>query len=265
MRIAISGLLVASLTAGLAVRVQAAEKTDPRAIIQKAIQVTGGEEKLAKYKSIITKGKCRFYGPKGRPIVCTAEWFQQPPRELKAVYHMEMGGKKITRIEVVRADRGWSAMGGKVSELSTDQLADIWEGMEAEKASTLVPLKDPMYQITSLAESAVADRPAVGLKVVRQGHRDVLLYFDKEQGYLVKMQTRAKVMGKDVDMQNIYGDYRDFDGIRTNTKLTTTRDGKPFLECEITEYKAVESIPKTTFGKPQADDVKIGPAATSTH
>jgi hypothetical protein len=63
-------------------------------------------------------------------------------------------------------------------------------------------------------------------------------------------------MGKEIDVENIYGDYRDFDGIRTNTKLTTTRDGKPFLECEITYYKAVESIPKTRFGKPQAGDAK---------
>jgi hypothetical protein len=262
MRISIFGLLAASLMAGMSMRLQAAENPDPKAIIQKAIQATGGEEKLARYQSSISKGKCKFYAM-GRAIDCTAEWATQPPRDLKAVYQMDMGGKKVTRIEVVRADRGWTSMGGKVKDLSPDQLAEIWEGLEAEKVVTLLPLKDPVYQITSLGESVVADRPAVGLKVVRQGHRDVLLYFDKENGYLVKMQTRVKAMGQEVDEETIYGDYRDFDGIRSNTKLATKRDGKPFLDCEITEFKAVERLPKSTFAKPQSSELKKAPATTS--
>jgi hypothetical protein len=261
MRITISGLLMASFMAGFALRIQAADKADPQAIIQKAIQAMGGEEKLAKYKSSISKGKCKFYGM-GQVIDCSAEWSVQPPRELKAAYLMQMGGKNVSRIEVIQPDSGWTAMNGKIRDLSADQLAEIWEGMEAMKISSLLPLKDPAYRLMSVGESVVANRPAVGLKVEHQGHRDVLLYFDKERGYLVKLQLRVKAMGKEVDEEMIYGDYRDFDGIRSHTKLTTKRDGQPFLESEITEFKAVERLPKSTFAKPQTGEPKRGPATS---
>jgi hypothetical protein len=262
MRFSIFGLLVVWLAAGTAARLQAAENGDPKAIISKAIQAMGGEEKLAKYKSSISKGTCKFY-TMGRVIECTAEWYSQPPRQHKAVYHMAMAGKKVTRIDVIRSDRGWTAMDGKTRALPADALAEIWEGMAANDVSTLLPLKDPAYRIVFLGESVVADHPAAGLKVSHPGHRDVLLYFDKEQGYLVKMQTRVKDMGREVDEETFYVDYQDFDGIRNNKKLTTKRDGKLVLECETTEFKAVEKLPASTFAIPQAADRQKASSATS--
>jgi hypothetical protein len=179
---------------------------------------------------------------------------------------MNVGGNTITRAEVITKNQGWITMNGKTQSLPTEQLAEIHEGMEAEKvATTLLPLSAPVYRLTSLGESVVADRPAVGIQVSRNGHRDVLLYFDKEQGYLVKMQARVKAMGREVVDETIYSDYQNSDGIRNARKTTTKRDGKLFLECEITEFKAVEEIPDSTFAKPDSNNDNKGAAATSSH
>jgi hypothetical protein len=257
-------LTVLCLAAGTAASLGAGDKPDPKAIIQKAIDAMGGEEKLARYKGSVTKGKCTFYGM-GRPIACTGEWYVQLPRQLKAVYQMDMGGKKATRIEVVSKDRGWTVMGGKLRPIPPEQLAEIYEGMEAHYALTLLPLKDPTYRLAFLGESEVQGQPTVGLKVSKDGHRDVLLYFDKEHGYLLKMQTRVKGMGgTEQDEETIYGDYHDFDGVRSYKKMTTKRDGKPFLESEANEYKAFERLPDSTFDKPEIGDPKRAPSTTST-
>jgi hypothetical protein len=248
---------------GTAAPLRAGENADPKAIILKAIQAMGGEEKLARYKANVTKGKCTFYGM-GRPIACTGEWYMQLPRQLKAVYQMDMGGKKATRIEVINKDKGWTVMGGKLRALPPEQLAEIYEGMDAHYVLTLLPLKDPACRIAFLGESEVEGRPTVGLKVSRDGHRDVRLYFDKERGYLLKMQTRVKGMGgRDEEEETVYGDYQDFDGVRSYKKMTTKRDGKPFLEMEATEYKAVERLPDSTFDKPETPEPQKIPAATS--
>jgi hypothetical protein len=250
MRILVAGLCVIGLATATAVTVRAAGKTDPKQIVAKAIRAMGGEEKLARYKSSTSKGRCKFYGM-GRAIECTAEWWLQPPRQLKAVYHMDMAGKQMTRIEVIANDRGWFSMNGKTRPLPADQLAEIHEGMEAEKAANLLALEDPSYQMSALGESVVADRPAVGIKVTRPGHRDVLLYFDKDKGYLVKMQTRVKGMGGgEVDNETFYADYHDYNGIQNANKVTTKRDGKLFLEAETTEFKPVEKLPESTFAQP---------------
>ena len=267
MRTSISKLLVllsfSCLATGTAARLGAGENADPQAVILKAIQAMGGEEKLARYRANVTKGKCTFYGM-GRPIACTGEWYVQLPRQLKAVYQMDMGGKKATRIEVIDKDRGWTVMGGKLRALPPEQLAEIYEGMDAHYVLTLLPLKDPACRLSLIGDSEVEGRPTVALKVSRDGHRDVQLYFDKERGYLLKMQTQVKgVGGHDEEEQTVYGDYQDFDGIRSYKKMTTKRDGKPFLAWEATEYKAFEKLPDSTFAKPEGSESKPAPATTS--
>jgi hypothetical protein len=250
MRMLTAMLGAAGLVAGAAATGRAADKSDPKDIVAKAVRAMGGEEKLTRYKSSTSRGKCKFYGM-GRAIECTAEWWLQPPRQLKAVYHMDVAGKKMTRVEVITKDRGWFSMNGQTRPLPTDQLAEIYEGMEAKKAANLLALKDASYQMTPLGELVVADRPAVGVKVTRPGHRDVLLYFDKDKGYLVKMQTRVKGMtGGEVDLETFYADYHDYDGVQYANKTTTKRDGKLFLETETTEFKPVEKLPDSAFEKP---------------
>jgi hypothetical protein len=202
-------------TAGL---LGAGDNADPQAIIRKAIQAMGGEEKLGRYKANVTKGKCTFYGM-GRPIACTGEWYVQLPKQLKAVYQMDMGGKTATRIEVITKDQGWTVMGGKLRALPPEQLAEIYEGMEAHYVLTLLPLKDSACRLSLIGDSEVEGRPTAGLKVSRDGHRDVRLYFDKERGYLLKMQTRVKGMaGREEEEETVYGDYQDFDGVRSYKK-----------------------------------------------
>jgi hypothetical protein len=78
------------------------------------------------------------------------------------------------------------------------------------------------------------------------------------------MQTRTKGMsGREEEEETVYGDYQDFDGVRSYKRMTTKRDGKPFLEWESTEYKAYEKLPDSTFAQPQGSESKQAPAATS--
>jgi hypothetical protein len=263
MRLSTSGLLMLGLLAGMATRIHAAESTDPQAVIRKAIDAMGGEEKLSRFKCSISKEKCKFY-MMGQVVDGTAQLWSQPPRQLKAVFHLNMAGKPFTRIEVVTKDGGWLSLNGKLSPLPADQIAEIYERMEADEATNLLVLKDPGYQLTPLGESSVANRPAVGLKVAHGGHRDVLMYFDKERGYLVKMQTRSKATGgSEIDEETFYADYQEYNGIRNATKVTTKRDGKLYAESETTEFKPVEKISDRVFAKPTASASRPRGTATT--
>jgi hypothetical protein len=229
---------------------------DPRAIVQKAIDAMGGEQKLAAYKTTVSKGTCTFYG-NGRGINCTGEWSKQLPEKLKASYVMDVGGRKMTRVEIITKDAGWTVMAGRASAASADHLADVHEGLEALYASTLLfPLKEPVYQLSYAGESKIDGRPAVGVKVSRKvegkGRREFTLYFDKEHGFLVDLQVRVKgIDGREVDQDTIYSGYRDFDGVLNSSKSVTKRGGKIFLETEITEFKTPAQLPPHTFDKPE--------------
>jgi hypothetical protein len=243
-----------------------ARAEDPKAIVQKAIEAMGGEQKLAAHKTTLAKGTCTFYG-NGRGINCTGEWSEQLPDKLKASYVMDVGGRKMTRVEIITKDAGWTFMGGRMRAASSDHLAEVHQGLEALYASTLLfPLKEPAYQLTDAGASTIDGRPAVGVKVVRKGQgkgqSEFALYFDKEQGYLVDLQIRVKgIDGREVEQDTVYSGYRDFDGVRSFSKSVTKREGKIFLETEITEFKAPEQLPPHTFDKPEMSAPKQ-PAST---
>ena len=244
-----------------------ARADDPKAIVQKAIDAMGGEQKLAAYKTTISKGTCTFYG-NGRGINCTGEWIEQLPEKLKASYVMDVGSRKMTRVEVLTKQAGWTVMGGRTRAVPAEHLVDVHEGLEALYASTLLfPLKGPAYQLSYAGESKIDSRAAVGIKVSRklegQGHREFTLYFDKEHGYLVDLQIRVKGMdGHEVDQHTSYSGYHDFDGVRSYSKSVTKREGKIFLETAITEFKTPEQLPPHTFDKPETPAPK-SPAASA--
>jgi hypothetical protein len=141
---------------------------DPKAIVQKAIDAMGGEQTLAAYKTTVSKGTCTFCG-NGRGINCTGEWSEQLPEKLKASYVMDIGGRKMTRVEIITKEAGWTVMAGRLRAASAEHLADAHEGLETLYASTLLfPLKEPGYQLSFAGETKIEGRPAVGVKVSRK-------------------------------------------------------------------------------------------------
>jgi hypothetical protein len=245
------GLLLAGLQLTATAAVRAEDKADARAIIDKAVKASGGEEKLAKYKAVTWKGKGKI-NLMGTEIEFTIQAAAQPPKQSRGQSEADFNGMKFERIQVVNGDKGWVSMMGNTEEMSDDQLAAAKEELYAGWVATLGPLKDPAFKLAPLAEIKVGDHPAAGVKVSRQDHKDINLYFDKEKGLLVKLQRRAKdMMGQEVDQETFYSDYKETNGLKHATKQKTKRDGNDFLELEVQEYKPVEKLDDSTFAKPQ--------------
>jgi hypothetical protein len=246
------GLLAITLVLVSGAWLRADDKaTDAKAIINKAIKATGGEEQLAKYKAVTWKGKGKI-NLMGTEIEFTIQAAAQPPKQSRGQSEADFNGMKFERLQVVNGDKGWISMMGNTEEMSEDQLATAKEELYAGWVATLEPLKDPAFKLTPLGESKVADQPAVGLKVSRQDHKDINLYFDKDKGLLVKLQRRAKdMMGQEVDQETFYSDYKESNGLQHARKQKTKRDGSDFLAIDITEFKPVEKLDDSTFAKPQ--------------
>jgi hypothetical protein len=104
-----------------------------------------------------------------------------------------------------------------------------------------------------LPEAKVGDRAAVGVKVSSAGHRDVDLYFDKMSGLLVKSETRVKAEemdGKEVSQETVFTEFKEIDGAKVATKFVIKRDGKPYVEAELTDLKPAAKLDDKLFAKP---------------
>jgi hypothetical protein len=224
---------------------RADERAEAQTIIDRAIKAVGGEEKLAKFKSHTWTEKGTYHGM-GTAQPYTGKYAVQWPDK----FRMEIEGFFTM---VLNGDKGWVSMGGATEEMSKEQLAAQKEGQFSGYVSTLLPLKDKAFRLAPVGEAKVGDRPAVIVKVTHEGHRDVLLFFDKENNRLLKSEYKAKAQeqgGQEVKQEVFYSNYGDVDGVRFPMKILITRDGKPYVEAENSDVKAVDKLDEKVFAKP---------------
>jgi hypothetical protein len=235
------GFLAAQFTTPLR-----ADDADLRAVIDKALKAAGGEEKLAKFKSRTWVAKGTYYGM-GDGIQYSANYALALPDKFR--FEVEGGFMTV----VVDGDKGWTQSMDETRQMNKDELAQQKEELHAFIVSTLTPLKGGDYKLSSLGETKIGDKPAIGIKVSHKDHQDVNLYFDKTSGLLVKSERKVKAQeegNKEVSQEETYEDYKDIEGAKIPMKITILRDGKKYVEGENSEVKAVDKHDDKTFAKP---------------
>lgn len=251
MRTVVRTLLTAGLVLSAAAVVRADDQADLKALVDKAIKATGGEDKLAKYKAMSWKGKGTVH-VMNMALPYTGDWTVQWPNQFKARIEADVAGNKFTFVIVSNGDKGWFKVNEMTEEMDKDRMAEHREERYASFLTRLLPLKDKDVTLAALGESKVNNRPALGIKVSKKGHRDVQLFFDKETFLLVKMETRIKDQGVGPEMtqETFYSDHKVVDGIQQPTKVVIKRDGNPYIEDESFEHKYMEKVDNSTFEKP---------------
>jgi hypothetical protein len=238
------------LAAGAA---RAEEKAGARAVIDKAVKAAGGADKLDKLKAETFKSKGKFYGL-GEGIDYTADYAVQPPDKFRIKMEGEVGGNKFTFIQVVNGDKGWRKVNDDTMDLSKEEVAEVREELYADEVERLAPLlKGKGFELSSLGEAKVGGKPAVGVRVTHKGQRDVSLYFDKTSGLLVKSERTVKDLmagGTEVKQETLFSGYKDVDGVQYPTKLVISRDGKKYVEAEVSDIKPGAKIGEDVFAKP---------------
>src|SRR5437899_8908586 len=122
MRRIVCGTLVLGVLLTVVVAVRADDQADAKGIIDKAIKATGGEDKLAKYKAAIWKGKGKI-NLMGNEIDFTVETSTQPPKQSRQKSEADFNGMKFERITVVNGDKGWITIMGNTDVMPDDQMA----------------------------------------------------------------------------------------------------------------------------------------------
>jgi hypothetical protein len=209
---------------------------DPRAIVARAVQAEGGEEKLSQDAAVHSRIKGKISQLDGAGF--TGEVWTQAHDQFKNVIRVEGGGQKITLTQVLRGDKGWMDINGMVQDLDAATLADMKTSAYHDRVMGLVALlKDKSFKLTAVGPVTTADkRKAVGVKVSSAGHPDVTLAFDPATGLLIGSEYRAKkdALMKEVTTAVTLSDYRAIDPAaddeRALKEARLPADGKGLLE-----------------------------------
>jgi hypothetical protein len=230
----------------LAAPARADEAADAKAVVDKAIKAHGGEEKLSKFKGETWTGKGTYYGM-GDGLPFTGHFALQWPDR----FRMEIEGAFIA---VVDGDKGWTKMGnGDAKDMNKDEMAFQKESLYAQGVMRLMVLKEKEFTLAMLDATKVDGKPAAGVKVSHKGHQDIKLYFDKDTNLLVKVELRVKASEqgyKEVTQETFLKDWKDVDGIKVVQKVVDKRDGKLYIEEEVSDVKYLEKVEAKLFGKP---------------
>ena len=234
---------VVSVFAVIIFSVRGNEEAKLREVLARAIKAHGGAENLEKMKASIVKAKGKMLD-----LDYTAETSIQLPDRSRTAAESKLG----KFIQVVNSDKGWVKLGDLSRECGKEELTEMKEQLNATYVAHLAVLADKDCKLSPLGEETIDGHPAIGMRVERQGFRDVNLYFDKENDLLLKMQSRIRdpLRGLEFTAETIYGDYRDVDGLMTAHKFTIKYDGKVYNEAEITEVKYAENLDDSVFERP---------------
>jgi outer membrane lipoprotein-sorting protein len=243
--------VLAVLAAGAA---RADDKSDAKAVVEKAIKATGGEEKLAKFKAFTFKMKGKWYGM-GDGIDYTGEIAVEVPDKARVRIDTGVGDMKFTIINVSNGDKVWTKFNDKATEVDDkDQIKEAKEERYADRVASLLPLvKEKGFKLEPLGEVKVDGKPAVGVRVSHEGHRDVNLFFDKDSGLLVKNERTVKDFmagGNEQTQETLYSDYKEVGGVKHAMKLVINRDGKKYVDSEISDLEVKDKIDAAQFEKP---------------
>lgn len=221
-----------------------------RALVNKAIEAQGGEAKLAKAQAHNATMKGTFHGM-GQAIPFTGEVAYAGRDKQKLVVEFDAGGMKFRIMHVLNGNKGWTKFNDDVKELDKEQLAEAQEKAYAEWVSTLLPLKDNAFALELIGESEIEKRKAMGVRVTSKDRRYVNLYFDKETNLLIKTEKPVKDdAGKEVTEESYLSDYKEEKGVKHALKFTVKRDGKLFVEGEVTGGQYEEKLDDSNFAKP---------------
>jgi len=184
-------------------------------------------------------------------LLFTLEDTWQMPHQYKSVMQFELDGKTFIQTQVLNGDQGWINVNGQTQPLPKEGLAEMREQKYAEDLDRLLGLRNKGYQLSVLQEVKVDGRPAVGIRVRSEGHRDVNLYFDKSSGLLVKREQQISgETGKPILQEVYFKGYKETDGVKHWMVIEALRDGKKFLEAKVTQLEFFDKLSDSEFVKP---------------
>jgi hypothetical protein len=184
------------------------QEADARALVEKALKAQGGLKKFQKGVASFRKYKGNFLSEN---FAFKGESYSEPGNRHRLVLRGTSRGVDSTRMLVLNGEQGWISYDGAAFDLDAAMLDRLTKAIYADRVCGLITLvKDKGYTLSTLGEAQVKDKPGLGVKVQSEGKPDVLLYFDKQSGLLVKSSNKVKDVSTDREvLQEIhYLDYR---------------------------------------------------------
>jgi hypothetical protein len=131
---------------------------------------------------------------------------------------------------VINGETGWIRHGGKTGDAGKQMVTFYKNLLSALRLPQLLTeLHEKVFQLSPLGEMKIDNVEAVGIKIGHKDYKDASIFFDKKQGFPVKSEiVLSQPPSKELAVEYLYSDYKDFDGVKLPAKILIRFDGKEF-------------------------------------
>jgi hypothetical protein len=220
-----------------------ASPTQPTAddILNKYINAIGGTAAIDKIKTRVMKGS--VVTANGQTI--SYEIHQTAPNKAYELFSGQRGSME----RAVNGETGWEKNQQGVREVSGQQLADLKLSLQLFRN---LKLKEQFTRLRFGGKDKVGDRDAYVLNAGTADNGRERLYFDAENGLLLRRVTFTQTMIGVIPEQIDFEDYRDVEGIKLpfTIRLSSVDPGNPISTRKFDEIKLNTPIDDLKFNLP---------------
>ncbi len=221
-------------------------------VLNKYLAAIGGKTAADLIKNCVVKGTTTTYA--GQVVAYESE--QSAPdkgHESFAIQHVTgrncAGDSRCEYERVVNGQQGWLKSGQGVQDLTGEQLGD-------QKLSFplfgILRLRDQYSNFRVSGRDKIDDRDAYVVSAVRSDNKPERLYFDVENGLLIRRIGYTRTLIGTIPQQTEFEDYREVEGLRLpfTIKMAFTDPGSLAIIRKFTEIKLNVPIDESKFNKP---------------
>ncbi|MCI0456836.1 MAG: hypothetical protein L0Z62_07655 [Gemmataceae bacterium] len=244
-----SYLLLTVATVLFAARSLPAGGGDVKPVVDLALKALGGEERLARAQGATWKGKgtVRFMG---QPFDYSGDWFTRSADLSRVALQLKLKDATFTYAKVVNKEGAWVKINDGFLKQSKQELEELREEAYVRWVVSMLPLRQKEFKLEPLGEVRVGDQQTVGLKVSHKDHRPIDLFFDKATGVLVRSLHTVRDTGKELTQETLWSEFRKQDELLRPTRVVMKRDGEPYAEGELSDFRLLNELDDSTFAKP---------------
>jgi len=131
------------------------------------------------------------------------------------------------------------------------QLEQVKGELFRETETLLLSDRDPDRTVNFVKKDKAGDREADVIEISSKDCQQVELYVDASSGQVLKKHYLGQAMaGTPPDVEELYEDFRDVDGVRVPFKTTVFQGGKKFSDMQLTDVKYNTGLKPEDLAKP---------------
>jgi hypothetical protein len=224
---------------------------DGRAWLERTVRAFGGEKAIRTHPRHYYRGTTETRTPSGISKGEIEVYYQEPDR-----LRIEITGDIIDMVQVLRGERAWVEVGGRVSESTPETAANVARTLRYQYDRLALNYRRMGYEVTGCSEETEGFRRYIRVDLEDEDGDQVALglYPDTRLVRYVEFRSSGPMPGGRVIQRTVYEDYREVDGMKTAFEITTYQNGMQRTSTTLEEMDRTPDFEPGLFEAPEASE-----------